>query len=77
MKQLTGKVVSLKTNKTVTVLVERFWQHPLYKKRIRKGKKYLVHNEIEGLKLGNKVMIQECIPISKRKRFKLIRKLDN
>jgi small subunit ribosomal protein S17 len=73
MKQLAGKVVNLKTNKTVTVLVERLWQHPLYKKRMRKSKKFLVHNEIEGLQLGTKVIIEGCRPISKRKNFKVLR----
>ncbi len=73
MKQLAGKVVNLKTNKTVTVLVERLWQHPLYKKRMRKSKKYLVHNETEGLQLGTKVIIEGCRPISKRKNFKVLR----
>ena len=72
MKQFKGKVVKAKMEKTATVLVERIWQHPVYKKRIKRSKKYLVHDEI-GVKEGDKVVIQECRPISKRKRFKIIK----
>ena len=45
MKTLTGKIVSVKTQNTVSVLVERLWEHPIYKKRIKKSKKYSVHTE--------------------------------
>ena len=70
MKKFTGQVISTKTPKTAKVLVERFWQHPVYKKRVKRSKKYLVHDEI-GVKLGDKVVIQETKPISKRKKFKI------
>lgn len=71
MKKFVGRVISTKSQKTVTVLVERLWQHPIYKKRIKRSKKYLVHDEI-GVKLKDKVVIQETRPISKRKRYKIV-----
>jgi small subunit ribosomal protein S17 len=72
MKQFEGVVVSDKMDKSAVVLVERLWQHPLYKKRIKRNKKYLVHNEVEA-EMGNKVIIEECRPISKKKRFKIVK----
>jgi len=74
MKQFTGVVIRAKMPKTATVLVERLMRHPIYKKRIRRSKKYLVHDEI-GVKLGDRVVIQETRPISKRKRFKIVKVL--
>jgi len=71
MKILEGVVTSTKMAKTATVLVERFKSHPLYKKRIKVKKKYHAHDEI-GVKVGDRVRIQECRPISKTKRFKII-----
>lgn len=74
MKKLTGQVIGVKTAKTAVVSIERFWQHPLYQKRIKRSKKYLVDDQI-GVKAGDRVMIQECRPISKRKRWQIIKKL--
>jgi small subunit ribosomal protein S17 len=74
MRKFTGAVISKKMTKTSTVLVERLWQHPVYKKRVKRSKKYLVHDEI-GVKVGDKVVIQETKPLSKRKRFKIVRVL--
>lgn len=71
-KILSGKVVSVKSPKTVTVEVEVSRSHPLYKKIIKKTKKYKVHNEKIEVAIGKKVKIQEVRPISKDKRFKLI-----
>ena len=71
MRILEGVVTSTKMAKTATVLVERFKSHPLYKKRIKVKKKYHAHDEI-GVKVGDRVKIQECRPISKTKRFKII-----
>lgn len=71
MKKITGRVIGTKMPKTATVLVERLWKHPIYKKRIKRSKKYLVHDEI-GVKVGDKVLIQETKPISKRKRWKVL-----
>jgi len=71
MKILEGVVTRNKMKKTATVLVERFKIHPLYKKRIKVKKKYHAHDEI-GVKVGDRVRIQECRPVSKTKRFKII-----
>jgi len=64
---LTGRVVSDKMDKTVTVLVERRVMHPLYKKFIRKSKKYAAHDDTNLCTEGDVVQIEECPPISKRK----------
>lgn len=64
---LTGRVTSDKMEKTVTVLVDRRVMHPLYKKFIRRSKKYAAHDEINECKIGDTVRIIECPPISKRK----------
>jgi small subunit ribosomal protein S17 len=71
MKQFKGTVISDKMDKTIVVLVERDWMHPLYKKTIKRTKKYLVHDE-KGAKIGDSVVFTETKPISKRKRFKLV-----
>ena len=64
---MSGRVVSDKMDKTVTVLVERRVMHPLYKKFIRRSKKYAAHDEANACKTGDVVRIEECPPISKRK----------
>lgn len=69
---LQGTVVSDKGDKTITVLVERRVMHPLYKKYIRKSKKYAAHDENNSRKIGDVVEIIECRPISKRKRWTLV-----
>ena len=66
---LQGTVVSDAADKTVVVRVERQFRHPLYKKFIRRSKKYAVHDEENRCKTGESVRIQECRPISKRKRW--------
>lgn len=76
-KKLIGKVVSVKGLKTAVVDVERKFAHPLYKKIIRKNKRYIVHDELENLNLGDQVTIEETRPISKTKRFKVISKMIN
>ena len=62
-----GVVVDNKAKKTVAVLVERPVRHPLYKKIIKKKKKFLVHDEYEKCKVGDTVKIVETRPLSKRK----------
>jgi small subunit ribosomal protein S17 len=69
---LTGRVVSDKMDKTVTVLVERRVMHPLYKKFIRRSKKYAAHDEANLCREGDTVSIQECPPISKRKTWMVV-----
>ena len=71
---LTGRVVSDKMDKTVTVLVERRVMHPLYKKFIRRSKKYAAHDEANLCKEGDLVAIEECPPISKRKAWLVIQR---
>jgi small subunit ribosomal protein S17 len=73
MKVFQGKVVSVKMAKTITVDVERFLAHPVYKKRFKRSKKYQVHTEKEH-KVGDSVKFIECPPISKTKRWKEITK---
>ena len=67
-----GLVVGDKMKKTVTVLVERPVRHPLYRKFIKKKKKFLVHDEYEKCKVGDVVKIVETRPLSKRKRWRVL-----
>jgi small subunit ribosomal protein S17 len=69
---LQGVVVSDVCDKTVTVLVERRVMHPVYKKFIKRSKKYLAHDEQNQLKTGQTVRIRECRPLSKRKRWEVV-----
>ena len=69
---LQGVVTSDVNEKTVTVLVERRFMHPIYKKFIVRSKKYLAHDESNNVKTGEMVRIRECRPISKRKRWEVI-----
>ncbi len=66
---LQGEVVSDKTDKTVVVKVERRFTHSLYKKVVRRSKKYHAHDENNQFKTGDLVRIEECVPISKNKRW--------
>jgi small subunit ribosomal protein S17 len=66
-----GVVVGKKMKKTVTVRVDRQLRHPLYKKVIKRQKKFLAHDEYEKCKLGDVVRIIETRPISKRKRWRV------
>jgi small subunit ribosomal protein S17 len=67
-----GTVVSDKTDKTVIVRVERNTTHPVYKKVIRRSKKYAAHDGENRFKEGDIVKIIECAPISKRKRWEVV-----
>ncbi len=69
---LEGTVISDKMNKTITVLVERRYMHPVYKKFLKKSAKYAAHDEANACKVGDKVSIIECPPISKRKRWTVL-----
>ncbi len=69
---LQGVVVSDKQNKTIVVRVERRMMHPIYKKFIRRSKKYAAHDETNRCKVGDTVRIRECAPISKNKRWELV-----
>ena len=69
---LQGVVVSDKMDKTVVVRVERRVMHPVYKKFIRRSKKYAAHDETNAHKVGETVRIEECRPISKSKRWTVV-----
>ncbi|ATU71918.1 30S ribosomal protein S17 [Komagataeibacter rhaeticus] len=69
---LTGRVTSDKMDKTVTVLVDRRIIHPLYKKFIRRSKKYAAHDGLNECKVGDTVRIEECKPISRRKTWTVV-----
>lgn len=68
---LEGVVVSDKMDKTATVLVERRFMHPMYKKYVKRTDKYAAHDEQNICRTGDRVQIIECPPISKRKRWTL------
>ena len=71
-KILTGVVVSDKPNKTITVMVERKYSHPLLKKVVKVRKKYNAHDENNTFKTGDKVSIIESKPFSKNKKFQVM-----
>ena len=70
--ELVGKVVSAKNDKTITVLVETYRMHPLYRKRVKYSKKYTAHDELNKAKEGDTVRISSTRPLSKTKRFELV-----
>ena len=72
-RRLTGRVVSDKMDKTVTVLVERRVQHPLYGKFVGRSKKYHVHDENNQYHPGDMVLIEECRPLSKTKAWRVVK----
>jgi len=74
---VTGRVVSDKMDKTITVLVERLVKFPIYGKFVKRSTKYLAHDEQNVAKQGDVVSITSCRPLSKNKTFKLVAVLDN
>jgi small subunit ribosomal protein S17 len=70
-KERVGMVVSAKPDKTVTVSVETLVRHPLYKKRVRRSKRFMVHDEGNEARVGDTVRIIETRPLSARKRWRL------
>lgn len=71
-KTVTGTVVSDKMDKTVTVLVERRLRHPLYKKLVRKSRKYHAHDEKNECGMGDVVRLMESRPMSRTKRWRVV-----
>ncbi len=67
-----GKVVSDRMDKTITVLIERKIAHPLYKKYIRRSTKIHAHDEENVGRLGDKVIVEQCRPLSKTKSWRLV-----
>ena len=74
-KTFTGVVKSTKMNKTIIVEVIQLWRHPLYKKAVRRTRRFAAHNEIAGIAVGDHVTISETKPISKTKHFRIIEKI--
>jgi len=74
-RQLKGIVISNKMQKTIVVKVERIKEHPKYKRRYKVHKKYKAHTESGEYHIGDKVIIEECRPISKDKKWKVIKKI--
>ena len=70
---LSGRVVSDRMDKTVTVVVERLVRHPLYGKYIRRSSKFHVHDENNECHIGDVVAIEQCRPISKNKAWRLVK----
>lgn len=75
-RELIGKVVSAKKSDSIVVAVGRTYRHPVYKKAIRRTHKFLVHNTVSGITEGDFVKIAETKPISKRKHFKVVEKVN-
>ena len=69
---LSGTICKATNKKTVVVEVERTFKHPIYKKYIKRSKKYHAHDETDALRVGDKVMIEETRPISKLKAWKVV-----
>ncbi len=75
-REIIGKVISAKNDKTITVVVETYRTDSLYKKRVKYSKKYRAHDENNIAKEGDKVLIVETRPISKTKNYKLVKILE-
>lgn len=71
-KKIQGVVISNKNDKTITIQVETYRKHPLYKKRMSMRHKFYAHDELNEAKVGDIVTIEECRPLSASKRFKLV-----
>ena len=69
---LQGTVTSDKNDQTITVLVERRFKHPLLQKTVRKSKKYRAHDAENQFKVGDIARIEECAPVSKTKRWRVV-----
>lgn len=74
-RQLIGTIISNKMEKTVVVEVERIKKHLKYKRRYKVHKTYKAHDEKKEYKAGDRVIIEECRPISKEKKWRVIKKL--
>jgi small subunit ribosomal protein S17 len=76
LRTITGRVVSDKMDKTITVLVERVVKHPVYGKYIKRSTKMMAHDEENTCQEGDVVAITSCRPMSKNKTFKLVQVLE-
>ncbi len=73
--QMVGVVVATKMNSTITIEVTRTHKHPLYKKIVRKRRRFAVHNTIQDVVVGDKVIVREVRPVSKRVHFQVVEKV--
>jgi small subunit ribosomal protein S17 len=73
VKEEIGIVVSNKMQKTIVVKIESRYSHPIYSKTMTKTKKYLAHDQLDECNIGDQVLVQECRPLSRRKRWKLVK----
>ena len=74
LKLQSGIVVSNNMDKSIVVRIERKIKHPIYKKTIKRSKKYVAHDEKNECQIGDLVQIAECRPLSKRKRYRLYKR---
>ncbi|MGR9012314.1 MAG: 30S ribosomal protein S17 [Gammaproteobacteria bacterium] len=77
LRTITGRVVSNKMDKTITVLVERVVKHPVYGKYIKRSTKMMAHDDLNVCQEGDVVSITSCRPMSKNKTFKLVQVLES
>jgi small subunit ribosomal protein S17 len=77
LRTISGRVVSNKMDKTITVLVERVVKHPVYGKYIKRSTKIMAHDELNQCQEGDVVSITSCRPISRHKTFKLVQVLES
>lgn len=75
MKQMLGKVMAISGKNTLKVSVARQWQHPLYLKSVKRTKNYLCDADTSQYQVGDEVTIESCRPISKLKKFKVVKKV--
>ena len=75
-RSVSGRVLSNKADKTVSVMLERRVKHPLYKKYVRRTTKVLAHDEEKTCQEGDWVLVEECRPISKHKSWRLVKVLE-
>ena len=73
VKEQIGVVVSNKMQKTIVVKIENRYPHSIYSKTMLRSKRYIAHDELEQCNIGDQVLVQECRPLSKRKRWKLVK----
>lgn len=72
--KLTGTIISHKMAKTAVVLVEKVKSHPRYKKKMKIVKRYQAHDPADKYQVGEKIIIEECRPLSKNKKWRIIQK---
>jgi len=77
LRTITGRVVSNKMDKTITVLVERIVKHPVYGKYVKRSTKMMAHDEQNVCQEGDVVSITSCRPMSKNKTFRLVEVLES